>query len=192
MIKNGDISDMELIRSYQAKLKTLSDVLDQYDQRIRMIAGETGYDPNFGEYVGIVQGQSSVDAENAYQEELAECKRILKQENGGKAPSQRQIESKVRRRMKDRAGNEYTALKNRAEAEEARLTPIITAKKREAQRRANQAEMKNMLKAALKAAGKTYAETRSLETRPRLDLLPMHNKYKFGKRIMNRPFESFR
>jgi len=53
-------------------------------------------------------------------------------------------------------------------------------------------ENESMLKAALKAAGKTYAETRSLETRPRLDLLPMHNKYKFGKRIMNRPFESFR
>ena len=53
-------------------------------------------------------------------------------------------------------------------------------------------ENESMLKAALKAAGKTYADTRSLETRPRLNVQPMHNKYKFGKRILNRPLESFR
>ena len=47
-----------------------------------------------------------------------------------------------------------------------------------------------MLKAALSAAGKKYAlkaTTRSLDLRPRIDLKPMHNKYKFGKRIKQLP-----
>ena len=51
-------------------------------------------------------------------------------------------------------------------------------------------ENETMLKAALSAAGKKYAlkaTTRSLDLRPRIDLKPMHNKYKFGKRIKQLP-----
>ena len=51
-------------------------------------------------------------------------------------------------------------------------------------------ENETMLKAALTAAGKKYssvATTRSLNLTPRINIKPMHNKYKFGKRIKQLP-----
>ena len=51
-------------------------------------------------------------------------------------------------------------------------------------------ENETMLKAALTAAGKKYssvATTRSLYLTPRINIKPMHNKYKFGKRIKQLP-----
>lgn len=48
-------------------------------------------------------------------------------------------------------------------------------------------ENETMLKAALTAAGKSYANTRSLQTRPRVNIKPMHDKNKFARRIMQTP-----
>lgn len=48
-------------------------------------------------------------------------------------------------------------------------------------------ENETMLKEALKAAGKSYANTRSVEFLPQVNVKPMHNKYRFAKRIMQAP-----
>ena len=53
-------------------------------------------------------------------------------------------------------------------------------------------ENESMLKAALTAAGKNYTTTRMLQTRPRLDVKTLPNKYKFGRRIKELPEEKLK
>ena len=86
----------------------------------------------------------------------------------------------------------YADRNNKNIARPVGIVPNIEAKDTPWEGKAIGNEDETMLRAALQAAGKSYssvgvATTRSFEERPTIEIKMMHNKYKFGKRIMQLP-----
>ena len=162
LVKDGDLNNMNLIHEMQAKLRTFSQVLDQYDKRIHIMAGELheedlANDPLYGKYKDELDTKNATDIDAAYQAEIAEFKRTYMSNGRHAKPSNAVILNSMKTKARSRAESEYDQLRNAAEAE---MTRVQNATDEQAQRRlqqqkdAEKTELENMFKSAHRQAVK--------------------------------------
>ena len=156
LVKDEKLKDIPVIHEMQAKLKTFSNVLDQYDKRVRIMAGapdeeNLANDQTYGKYRDELERKNAADIDAEYQKEVAEFKRTYVLNGRRAKPSNAVILRAMRNRMKDLAGLEYEKLRSAAETEMARKQSVLDTQAQERlqqQKEAERLELEKMFKSA--------------------------------------------